>query len=296
LDVQDIAPDGSVLLSTQGPRVVLEAVGASDSAPRVLSWYDWSVVKDISQDGQWILFEESSEPFGDRYAVAARKVDGSLPIHLGEGSAGGLSPDGKWALDVATGDPPDVKLLPIGTGQAREVPLAGLEHVQNGAARFMPDGREIIINGNEAGHSVRGYRVDLVGGKLRPVTPEGMAALLVSPNGRYVTAQSADSSVVLCSVENATAQKIPGMNADDTAAQWSDDSTALYVYRSGEVPAHIVRLNLRSGQRTPVREITPSERAGVVSISPITMSRDASRFAYSYYQNLSILYVVAGLH
>ncbi len=296
LDVQDIAPDGSVLLSTEGPRIILEAVGPSDPAPRVLSWYDWSVVKDISQDGQWILFEESSEPFGDRYAVAARKVDGSPPIHLGEGSAGGLSPDGKWALDVATGDPPHVRLLPLGTGQAREVPIAGLEHVQNGAARFMPDGREIIINGNEPGHPVRGYRVDLAGGKPRPVTPEGMAALLVSSDGRYVTAQSVDSSVVLCSVENATAQKIPGMNADDTAAQWSEDSSALYVYRSGEVPAHIARLNLRSGQRTPVREITPSERAGVVSISPITMSRDASRFAYSYYQNLSVLYVVSGLH
>jgi hypothetical protein len=33
----------------------------------------------------------------------------------------------------------------------------------------------------------------------------------------------------------------------------------------------------------------------VVSISPITMSHDASRFAYSYYQNLSVLYIVTGL-
>jgi Tol biopolymer transport system component len=295
LDLMDIAADGSVLLSTEGPRVMLESFGPSDRAPHVLSWYDWSVVKDISQDGQWILFEESSEPFGDNYAVAARKVDGSPPVHLGEGSAGGLSPDGKWALDVSTGDPPHVKLLPIGTGQAREVSVAGLEHVQNGAARFMPDGNRIIINGNEPGHSVRGYLVDLGGGTPRPITPEGVASLLVSPNGRYVTAQSPGSSVVLCSVENGAAQKIPGMTPDDTAAQWSEDSSALYVFRSGEVPARIVRLDLRTGRRTPVREINPSERAGVISIAPITMSRDASRFAYSYYQNLSVLYVVSGL-
>ena len=295
LDVQDIAPDGSVLLATEGPRVMLESLGPSDRAPRVLSWYDWSVVKDISQDGQWILFEESSEPFGDRYAVAARKVDGSPPIHLGEGSAGGLSPDGKWALDVFTSDPPHVKLLPIGTGQAREVPLIGLEHVQNGAARFMPDGNHIIINGNEPGHAVRGYQIGLKGGTPRPITPEGMASLLVSPDGRYVTAQNPSSPVVLCSVENGTAQEIPGMNPDDTAAQWSEDSSALYVFRSGEVPARIVRLDLRTGRRTPVREINPSQRAGVISIFPITMSRDGSRFAYSYYQNLSVLYVVSGL-
>ncbi len=274
---------------------MLESLGPSDRTPRILSWYDWSIVKDISQDGQWILFEESSEPFGDRYAVAARKVDGSPPIYLGEGSAGGLSPDGKWALDVSTSDPPHVKLLPIGTGQAREVPLDGLEHVQNGAARFMPDGNRIVINGNVPGHPVRGYLVDLGGGIPRPITPEGVPSLLVSPNGRYVAAQSPTSSVVLCSVENGTAQTIPGINSDDRPAQWSEDSSALYVYRAGEVPAHLVRLDLHTGQRTPVRDINPSERAGVISISPIVMNRDASRVAYSYYQNLSVLYVVSGL-
>jgi hypothetical protein len=159
----------------------------------------------------------------------------------------------------------------------------------------MPDGNHIIINGNEPGHAVRGYQIGLKGGTPRPITPEGMASLLVSPDGRYVTAQNPSSPVVLCSVENGTAQEIPGMNPDDTAAQWSEDSSALYVFRSGEVPARIVRLDLRTGRRTPVREINPSQRAGVISIFPITMSRDGSRFAYSYYQNLSVLYVVSGL-
>jgi len=295
LDVMDVAPDGSVLLSTESPRVMLESMGPADQAGHVLSWYDWSLVKDISNDGQWILFEESSEPFGQAYAVAARKVDGSPPIHLGEGSAGGLSPDGKWALAVSITDPPRVKLLPIGTGQPKDVPLTGLEHVQNGAARFMPDGQHVIINGNEPGHSVRGYLVDLAGGKPRPVTPEGVASLLISPDGHYVTAQSPGSAVVVCSVENGATQKIPGMDVGDTAAQWSQDSSALYVYRSGTVPAVIARLDLHTGQRTAVKEIRPSEAAGVISIGPITMSRDGSRFAYSYYQNLSVLYVVSGL-
>jgi hypothetical protein len=100
----------------------------------------------------------------------------------------------------------------------------------------------------------------------------------------------------MCSVENGEAQKIPGMDIGDTAAQWSEGSSALYVYRSGRVPAVIERLDLRSGQRTPMKEIRPSEAAGVISIGPITMSHDGSRFAYSYYQNLSVLYVVSGLH
>jgi eukaryotic-like serine/threonine-protein kinase len=295
LNLQDIAPDGRVLLSDEDQRVVMEAFGPADRAPHDLSWYDWSVVKDISQDGQWILFEESSEPFGGRYAVAARKINGSPPIHLGEGSAGGLSPDGKWALDVSTEGPPRVTLLPIGAGQPRDIWLPGLEHVQNGSARFMPDGQRMIINGNEPGRPVRGFLVDLAGGKPHPVTPEGIASLLISPDGRYVTAQGTNSSSVLCAVDNGTLWPIPGLLPGDTAAQWSEDSSAIYVFRFGEVPVKIFRLDTRTGDRNLIRALQPMEHGGVISIAPVVMSRDATRFAYSYYQNLSSLYIISGL-
>lgn len=294
LNLQDIAPDGRVLVSTESQRVAMEAIAPPDNRPHDLSWYDWSVAKDISRDGQWFLFEESGEPFGGRYALSVRRLTGA-PIHLGDGSAGGLSPDGKWALDVSVSDPPRVTLLPIGPGISREIPISGLEHVQNGTAHFMPDGQQIIINGNEKGHSVRGYLVGLDGGKPHPVTPEGVVAFLVSPDGRYVTAQGIGPAVVLCSVDRGVIEQIPGIEPGDQAAQWSADNSALYVYRSGEMPARIFRLDIHSGKRTLVRELQPSERAGVISIAPIIMSPDASRFAYSYYQNLSTLYVISGL-
>ncbi|HWX94808.1 MAG TPA: protein kinase [Terriglobales bacterium] len=295
LDLQDIAPDGRVLVVTGTPRVGLETIGPSDHEPQDLSWYNWSVARDISRDGQWVLFEESSEPFEGHYAVAARRVTGSPPIHLGDGSAGGLSPDGKWALDVSTSDPPRVTLLPLGPGDSRNVPLPGLEHVQNGPARFMPDGEHIIVNGNQAGRPVRGYLVDLAGGKPRPVTPEGIASQLISADGRYVTAQGIDSSVVVCSVETGKIEKIAGLEPGDNPAQWSQDSSALYVYRYGEVPARIFHMDIRTGKRTLVRELQSREHAGVISIAPIIMSRDASRFVYSYFQSLSTLYVISGL-
>jgi serine/threonine protein kinase/Tol biopolymer transport system component len=295
LDLEDIAPDGRVLVAAGTPRVGLETLGPSDQEPQDLSWYNWSIVRDISRDGQWVVFEESSEPFEGHYAVAARQVTGSPPIHLGDGSAGGLSPDGKWALDVSTSDPPRVTLLPLGPGDSRNVPLPGLEHVQNGPARFMPDGQHIIVNGNEVGHPVRGYLVDLVGGKPRPVTPEGIASLLISTDGRYVTAEGPESSVVLCSVDTGKVQPIPGFEPGDTAAQWSQDNSALYVYRSGEVPARIFHLDIHTGKRTLVRELQSREHAGVISISPIIMSHDGSRLVYSYFQSLSALYVISGL-
>jgi eukaryotic-like serine/threonine-protein kinase len=294
LNLQDIASDGRVLVSTETQRVALEAVAPPDKEPHDLSWYDWSVAKDISPDGQWFLFEESGEPFGGRYAVAVRRLTGA-PIHLGDGSAGGFSPDGKWALAVSASDPPRVTLLPIGPGVSREVPISGLEHVQNGVARFLPNGQQIMVNGNEPGHSVRGYLLDLAGGKPRPITPEGVTALLVSPDGRYVTAHRPDSSLVICSVETGTVGTIPGIEPGDYAAQWSADSNSLFMYHYSEVPGRIFRLNLHSAQRSFVRELRPAELSGVVAIGPVAMSTDATRFAYSYYQNLSTLYVISGL-
>ena len=55
-----------------------------------LSWHDWNVAKEISRDGQSILFEDASEAAGSGYVVALEKLDGTLPTRLGDGSAGGL--------------------------------------------------------------------------------------------------------------------------------------------------------------------------------------------------------------
>jgi hypothetical protein len=214
----------------------MEFLGPTDQEPRDLSWYGASVIKEISHDGQWILFEEFSEPFGAEYAVAARKVDGSPPIHLGPGSAGGLSPDGRWALDVSVAAKSKVTLLPIGPGGARDIPTKGLEQVQNGSAHFLPDGEHIILNGNEPGRGVRGYRLDLVGGKPVPVTPEGMKAQMPSPDGRWILAQAPDAALVLCSLVTGETHAIPDIDQQDNVAEWTPDSSGIYVYRIDQRP------------------------------------------------------------
>ena len=159
----------------------------------------------------------------------------------------------------------------------------------------MPDGQRIVVNANEAGRPLRGYLVDLNGGKPKPVTPEGVAIFRVSPDGRNAAAHGPNASLVLCSMETGAMSQIPGIEPGDTSAQWSADSLALFVYHFGEMPARIFRLDIHTGKRTLVRELEPSQRAGVVSIAPIAMSSDATRYAFSYYQNLSTLYVISGL-
>ena len=85
------------------------------------------------------------------------------------------------------------------------------------------------------------------------------------------------------------------MEDDYSVAQWSSDSKALYVYRLGDVPLKVYRCEIRSGKRTPIRELIPPDAAGVVSVAPVVSNLDGSAFAYSYYQTLSVLYVISGL-
>jgi len=188
-----------------------------------------------------------------------------------------------------------VTLLPIGPGEPQLIPTEGLEHVQNGSARFLPDGVHIVLNGNEPTRGVRGYRVDVKGGKPKPVTPEGMEAQLPSPDGQWVLAQAPDSPLVLCSLQTGEIRPIPGIVREDNVAEWTPDSKALYVYGQYQRPVRIERLDLKTGTRSLVREIFPSERFGVISVDPVSMTRDASEIAFSYYQNLTSLYIVNGL-
>jgi Tol biopolymer transport system component len=295
--LQDVAPDGRVLVTVDTERLAMEWTGEDKKEVRDLSWYDWSVAKDISPDGQWVLFEESSEPVGSDYAVAIRNIDDSPPIRLGDGTVGSLSPDGKWALSVFTGASQHISLYPIGPGQARQIFLPELEHLENGAAHFLPDGKRIVVNGNQPGRPGRSFLVDLAGGKPEPVTPEGVRAALPSPDGKYLVGSTAGGGLSLFPVDGGPAIAIPGgvANPGYDVAQWSDDGKALYVYQAGAPPLKIYRLEVATGKTTLLRELTPTDRAGVVRIGAVVANPNGSEFAYSYLQALSVLYVISGL-
>ncbi|MGA9967521.1 MAG: protein kinase [Terriglobales bacterium] len=294
LTMQDIAPDGRILATIDMERLAMEWSG-KEKQVRDLSWFDWSIAKDISSDGQSVLFEEGAEPAGLNNAVAIRKVDGSPPIRLGDGTADTLSPDGKWAISFLPSGPARLKLLSVGPGQSREIALPELERLQNGS-HFLPDGKRIVVNGNEHGHPGRTYVVDVGGGKPVPVTPEGVYATLPSPDGKFLAGETADRKLDLFPLDGGPVRHIPDVEPGYVLAHWSADSKALFVYRTGELPLKIQRLDIATGKTKPVRELVPADLGGVVSIAPVITNVDASEFAYTYYQTFSVLYVVSGLN
>jgi serine/threonine protein kinase len=295
ITVQDIAPDGSVLVALNSKRLAMAFSTLGSNEDVELSWHDWNVAKDISRDGKSVLFEDASEAAGPGYAVAVRKVDGTLPVRLGDGSAGGLSPDGKWALSISIGQPQQVTLLPIGAGQPRSIDGGGLEHIQSGWARFLADGQRIIANANQQGHATRCYVLEVAGGKPKAVTPEGTVCGPSSPDDRFVMGVGPNSAIAIYPIGEGSPRLIPGLEAGFLPVQWSSDGSLLYGYHTGELPSRVYKVEIDTGKQTMLQQLRPGVPAGVVMVAPVQISRDGTRFAYSYSQVLSVLYLISGL-
>jgi serine/threonine protein kinase/WD40 repeat protein len=295
INLQDISHDGRVLVALNTKRVALALSALGENQDVDLSWHDGNLAKDISRDGRLVLFEDASEAAGPNYAVAMRRLDGSLPARLGDGSAGGLSPDGKWAISISGDHPQHMTLLPTGPGQPRPIDISGLEHIQNGWARFLSDGERLIVNGNEPGHTNRCYLLNIGGGKPKAVTPEGIACGPSSPDDRFVVGVGQNSTLAIYPIDDGPPRSVPGLAAGFVPVQWSNNSSFLYGYRAGELPSKVYQVEITTGKQTVVQQLRPEAPAGVVTVSPVIASRDGTHFLYSYNQTLSVLYLISGL-
>jgi len=266
----------------------------NDTKERDLSWLDWSAPQDLSADGKTLLFTEAGEGGGENYAAYVRKTDGSPAVRLGEGLGLALSPDGKWVISGFPRPPVQLAIFPTGAGEARPLTHDTINHVR---ARWFPDGKRVLFLGNEPEHGVRLYVQDVAGGKPRAISPEGVSAtqFAISPDGKLVAAVGPDQKGYLYPVDGGDPRPIPGFPVGDTPAGWAGDGRLLFIYRSGELPAKVYRLDLATGQKQLWRELMPADTAGVTSISPVLITRDAKNYVYEYSRTLSDLYLVEGL-
>ena len=118
---------------------------------------------------------------------------------------------------------------------------------------------------------------------------------MVSPDGQSIIANNGPTAAVY-PVAGGAPHPIPGLEPGFVPIQWSEDISAIYGYRPGQVPTGVYKVNLVTGEKTLVQDLQPKTSVGIVYIAPVVVSRDASRFAYSYYQVFSVLYVISGLH
>jgi len=294
LTLQDVAKDGRVLITRDVPRVGMVGMTAGTNKERDLSWLDWSAPKDLSLDGKKLLFTESGEAGGENYSTYIRGTDGSPAVRLGDGLSFALSPDQKWVLTGLPKPPVQFNLAPTGAGESKELTHDQINRLW---ARWFPDCKRILFSADEAGKGVRLYVQDVSGAPPKAITNEGVngSLLAISPDGKQVAIVGGDQKPALLTVESGETRPIPGLEAGEAPIAWSSDGRSLFVYKLGEVPATVNRLDLATGHKQVWKQLVPPDVSGVTDISSVLITSDGNNYVYEYGRTLSDLYLVNDL-
>jgi Tol biopolymer transport system component len=291
LTIHDISRTGLVLLTFDKARVSISALPPGETRERSLSWFDWSLLLDMSSDGKTILFSETGEAMGANYSIFLRKTDGSPAVRLGDGGFGALSQDGKWVL-ASVGSPAKLVLLPTGVGEPKQLTDDKIDHFN---FAWLPDSKSIVYAAAESGHGARSFLLDTQGGTPRPLTPEGTIGGLPTPDGKFVLAVDAKRARWLYPIAGGEPVKLTCVpNPDERIMGFFDGGKSLLV-RTPNLPVKVTRIDIATGRREPFKEIMPADPAGVQAIPTLRFSADGKSYAYSIGRILSDLFVVDGL-
>ena len=290
LILQDIARDGRWLTNRIDYRYQAFAHTPGMQEDRELSWLRTSHSKVLSQDGQTLLFMETS--IGSNYAVCIRKTDGSPLVRLGEGTPTDLSPDNKSVLAFISSKPPRLVVYPTGAGETRELDPGNLADYST--AQWFRDGTRILIGGNEAGQGRRFFVQDASGGAPRAVTPEGTRDGRLSPDGKLLLARGAGDKYYLYSLDGGDPRAVPWLTGADVVIQWSADGRSWFVYTGSAIPCRVEIVNVETGRRELHKEIAPELRTGLLAVRPTFITDDLQSYAYTTYQQVSTLFVTDG--
>ena len=295
IQLEDISPDGVALLASWNRRRQMYAALAGQERESNLSWFDYSISVDISNDGKTILFQEPGDISAFQYPTFIRNIDGSPPIYMGEGDAMSLSPDGKWALAGLWGNPYKLVLLPTGMGEKKVISIPGLQPPGLYLNSWFRDSKRLIVRGSQPGRPLRHWIYNLEFAQLQPATPEGVSVYAIpTADQNSVLACCKDHRAWLFDLQSGGAEEAQGLTEDDLPVQWTPDGKSVYVMEEGS-KLKISLVNVGSGQRTPWKEIAPSDSAGVLSVDNFHVTPDGKTYVYSVRRVLSDLFLVKGL-
>jgi len=282
---------GIALTVTHQIRISIRGTKPGGKEERDLGWLGWGILRDISRDGRKVLFEEEGDGGGPNYTVFLRDTDGSPPVRIGDGIALTISPDVRHVVTKPSKGGP-LSVVPTGAGETRQLTH---DNVTYDAVRYLPDGKQLLAVGIEAGHGMRDYLIDVSNGNAKPITPEGVAGIALSPDGRNVAVRTAEGKWAIWPLDGAPARPIPELDDKYDVGGWAPDGRSVYVSTTRQEKARKVYLtDPATGKMQLWKTFGSGITEGVGNVDAPQFSSDGSAYAYVYSKTLSQAYVMKG--
>jgi len=285
--VWDRRPDGSLLVSQSKGTSDLIFASSSEPSGTNLGWLTDSVLDDMSEDGEWLLFHDTANTY-------LRVTDGSPVVRLARGTFGTISPD--WRTAVLRASEHEIGIVPMKAGQARTVSVGDL--VLEPHPRILSDGTTLLFGAAGDDGKDRLYVTDTKGTKPRPISGpiEALGWTVTSPDEKEVAVSDPVNGLQIFRLDGTPSRKIAGLERDDGVFAWSTDGKSLYVAKDGDVPLRVEQLDLDTGEKTLWRTLAPHDLVGVYWAGNLAVSRDARFWAYQVNRNTADeLWQVKGL-
>jgi Tol biopolymer transport system component len=284
--------NGIALMITQHHNQGIRGISPGGKDERELGWLGWSYFRDFSRDGKKVLFEEQADGGGPNYTVFLRDTDGSPPVRIGEGEGRAISPDNKWVITKPHIG--QLSVVPTGAGEPR---VLTHDNVSYNTVRYLPDGKQLLATGIEAGHGRRDYLIDVSNGNAKPITPEGVFGTALSPDGRSVAVIGRDGNNGIWPLDGSGLRPIPGLDSKYFVTGWAPDGASLYAMSTqrNRGAAKLYRVNVATGKMEPYKVFGAEVAATGANVGGTRFSTDGDAYVYSYTQVLSQAYLVKGL-
>jgi Tol biopolymer transport system component len=145
-----------------------------------------------------------------------------------------------------------------------------------------------------AGEDQRAYLQDIDGGQRTAIGPVGISSPTVSPDGQTIAAASPNGPV-LFSANGSGVRSFRGAEADDMPVGWTANGGSLFVRRPKRLVSQIFRVEVATGRRTLVDEVSARDWAGVNGPPSVRITPDGKSYAYSFFRAQDDLFLVEGL-
>ena len=292
--LEDIAPNGRVLLTHQDRRYEV-SVTKIGGETRQLSWLEIMLGLGVSRDSKFAVMGDWGGSGGTDYRIYLAKLDGSPAVLLGNGVAGGISPDNKWVTSILPSDTTKVLLLPTGIGETKTVAAPSFRYR---SADWASDGHTLVMRASESGKPLRFWVQNIDGGAPRAVTPEGTddGLFLTIRHTDYVCARDTAGIVRLYPIDGGEPKAVAGVNKAEQVVGASPDSDSIYVSTdSSAVARKIVKVNVTTGRRQPFVTVSPNDPAGVLGLFQPIFTPDEKQYVETQVREFSALFVATGL-